>query len=480
MKPERIAFITVCLCLISPAPVSRASESEAGDDRSREASAAPQQAAERAGTAPAASAPIFVPRSRSAPQARIGGATRSAGSTPPAIEVLAPQSVGLTLESQPVLYWYLPEPTGHRIDLTVLNDASVPPLLETTIEPPKRAGVQRIRLADHDFTLAKGVDYQWYISIARDSESKDIAHVAGGGIVRIDAPAELARDLAAASEADRSYVLAKGGVWYDALDALSRRIDAAPENMQLRALRADLLEQVGLDEVARAERASAAAESERAKSSSVLLPVYSPPKPVRASYPRHLTGLGARGPRAPQPAFRVFALAPNHLGVTIREQPTLYWYLEQDSDIAVDFTLVDGKAANPLLEIAYPPPLRAGVHAVDLAEHGLRLETGITYEWTAALVMDERQVHPTISVGFVERRQPDPDLDRELAEAGAGGAVRVYATRGLWYEAFDDATRRIAASPSDPGLRLQRAALLYQVGLTPLADRERHTANTSP
>ena len=49
MKPERIAFITVCLCLISPAPVSRASESEAGDDRSRDALAAPQQGAERAG-----------------------------------------------------------------------------------------------------------------------------------------------------------------------------------------------------------------------------------------------------------------------------------------------------------------------------------------------------------------------------------------------------------------------------------------------
>jgi hypothetical protein len=215
-------------------------------------------------------------------------------------------------------------------------------------------------------------------------------------------------------------------------------------------------------------------------SDSVALPVYTPPKPVRGSYPRHLTGLGARSPGSPRPEFRVFALAPNHLGVTIREQPTLYWYLEQDSDIPVDFTLIDDKAADPLLEIAYPPPLRAGYHAVDLAEHGFRLETGVTYEWTAALVMNERQVHPTISVGFLERRQPDPGLDRELAEAGVGGAVRVFASRGLWYEAFDDATRRIAASPSDPSLRLQRAALLYQVGLTPVADRERHTANASP
>ena len=218
----------------------------------------------------------------------------------------------------------------------------------------------------------------------------------------------------------------------------------------------------------------------RSDSDSTALPIYTPPKPVRGSYPRHLTGLGARSPGSPHPEFRVFALAPNHLGVTIREQPTLYWYLEQDSDIPVDFTLIDDKAADPLLEIAYPPPLRAGYHAVDLATHGFRLQTGVTYEWTAALVMDERQIHPTISVGFLERREPDPGLDRELDEAGAGGAVRVYASRGLWYEAFDDATRRIAASPGDPDPRLQRAALLYQVGLTPVADRERRAANASP
>ena len=169
MKPERIAFITVCLCLISPAPVSRASESEAGNDRSRDALAAPQQGAER-------------------------------------------------------------------------------------------AGVQRIRLADYGLKLETGVDYHWFISIIEDAEQRAHERIAGGAIARIDVPADLVPKLATAGAAQRPFVLAEGGIWYDAVDVLSRRIAAAPGDTGLRGQRAALLEQVGLEEAARAERAIAAGE----------------------------------------------------------------------------------------------------------------------------------------------------------------------------------------------------------------------------
>jgi hypothetical protein len=44
-------------------------------------------------------------------------------------------------------------------------------------------------------------------------------------------------------------VLAEAGIWYDALDSLSMQIEAAPENENLRAQRAALLDQVGLEDV---------------------------------------------------------------------------------------------------------------------------------------------------------------------------------------------------------------------------------------
>jgi hypothetical protein len=475
MKGKRITIIAVFLCLITQAPACRADEDSTEGDRSREVRGAPEESAKPADTAAKGSVgpPIYVPPSRKAPRTRVGGATRSPLDTAPNIEVLAPPSIGLTLESEPVVYWYLPEPTGQRVALTVASDTSERPVLEARLDPPEHAGVHAIRLADHGLELEMDVDYEWFLSIAGDPDRRERDQFAGGSIARIEAPADLARKLATASEERRSHVLAEAGIWYDALHVLSQRIDAAPGDLELRRQRADLLAQVGLEKVARAERARAVQKPEQSDAGSVRLPVYSPPKPVRASYPRHLTGLGARGTGPGEAAFRLFALAPNHLGVTVREQPTFYWYLERDSDVPAEFTLVDVDGKEPLLKIAFPPPLSAGYHGVDLAEHGVRLETGTTYEWATALVPGGRQVHPTISVGFVERRPPDANLDRELADTDAAGAVHVYARHGLWYEALDDVSRRIAADPHDPAPRLQRAALLDQVGLTPVAEHAR-------
>jgi hypothetical protein len=112
---------------------------------------------------------------------------------------------------------------------------------------------------------------------------------------------------------------------------------------------------------------------------------------------------------------------------------------------------------------------------VDLSRHGVTLEPGQRYEWSVVLLGrdGERLAEPDISVGFLEYRPPDRALEAELAGAAAGGAVFTYARRGLWYEAFDDAQRRLTRDPADEAARLQAAALLEQVGLAPVAEDAR-------
>jgi hypothetical protein len=66
---------------------------------------------------------------------------------------------------------------------------------------------------------------------------EELDRVVGGGIQRVEPSAELDAKLAEAA------------IWYDALDSLSVQIDASPENENLRAQRAALFDQVGLENV---------------------------------------------------------------------------------------------------------------------------------------------------------------------------------------------------------------------------------------
>ena len=204
-----------------------------------------------------AAMPVFIPPNRGAPFTRLGGATRGAGTDDlPRIEALVPEEAGWTLEEQPVLYWYLSETTDVRVDLVVMSVDPMETLLETTLPPAEGAGIQRIRLADHGVKLEPGVSYQWLVKLVPDASDRSYDRVVGGGLERVTPSPELQQMLGEQS-ASSPHALAKAGIWYDAIDSISRQIDAAPGNRALWNQRAALLEQVGLPEVVLSEKAAA-------------------------------------------------------------------------------------------------------------------------------------------------------------------------------------------------------------------------------
>jgi hypothetical protein len=203
------------------------------------------------------------------------------------------------------------------------------------------------------------------------------------------------------------------------------------------------------------------------------VPVYKPPKPTRGSFPRNLTGAATRG-RGGADAPLVLALAPDHLGQTVNAQPNLYWFLEKDSETRVDFTLIDEESVSPLLEITMAGPLHGGVHTVRLADHGISLEPGRWYEWSVAVVAGGRDpAEDRISRGFITRVAMPPGLPQQLEERGPEQAVNLLAESGLWYDAITTLSLAIDGEQPEPPLRQARAALLEQVGLTPVAQRDR-------
>ena len=195
--------------------------------------------------------PIYTPRQKTTPRARVGGGLRGTDGKDPEIVALVPDHVGLTVKQAPSLNWFLSKPTSLPMRFTLIDTRSVKPLYEGPIPTPGHAGVQSINLKNLGLTLEPEVQYRWYISAIRnpDSPSQDI--VAGGIIERCEFSTclvEMEVDLAC----DRPSVLrnAVRGFWYDAMACLCELIDAKPSDQALRRQRAALLNQIGLHGVA--------------------------------------------------------------------------------------------------------------------------------------------------------------------------------------------------------------------------------------
>ena len=192
----------------------------------------------------------YRPPMRGAPASRVGGGSRGVGDATLELSVLAPDHTGLTIHSQPTLYWYLSKPANARLDVTVIDDKEIDPLLEHVVGVPKDAGIQHLDLATVGTTLEPGVEYRWFVAVIPDEKQRSNDLVASGTIQYTKPDTELEQSLAKADARNSASIYAEQGVWYDAVDAISRAIQQNPGDAGLRAQRAVLLEQVGLNEAA--------------------------------------------------------------------------------------------------------------------------------------------------------------------------------------------------------------------------------------
>jgi hypothetical protein len=195
---------------------------------------------------------------------------------------------------------------------------------------------------------------------------------------------------------------------------------------------------------------------------SVEAPVYKPP--LRGA-PGGRVGGGTRGTGAEQ-AFVLSVLAPNHTGLTVSEQPALFWFISKPSSYPVELTFVDPQKTEPLIEQRLDPPVAAGIHKVRLSDHGIRLAPGVPYQWYVAVVPDTaRRSKDILAGGTIERIASPADLAAKLSSAPKTQVPSLYAQAGLWYDALGALGDLIDQAPQDGSLRDQRSALLRQVGL---------------
>ena len=196
-------------------------------------------------------------------------------------------------------------------------------------------------------------------------------------------------------------------------------------------------------------------------------------KPPFRGAPRVRIGGGTRGMGDEQATLEV--LVPEHTGLTITAQPSLYWFTSGGSAARFEFALIDDEGINPLLEKTLDFAAEQGVQRLSLAEHGITLKPDQEYEWSVALVADPNQRSgDIISGGRIQRVEPSAALKSKLSGANKSQLASIYAEEGIWYDALASISDLIAADPGNASLRAQRAALLDQVGLAAAAEHDRN------
>ena len=193
--------------------------------------------------------------------------------------------------------------------------------------------------------------------------------------------------------------------------------------------------------------------------------VYQPPRGLGAPSAGRRVGGGTRGTNKSVPILSV--LAPGHTGLTVREQPDLYWFASDVVTNPVELTLTLEKGDSPLLEKRLPIPTHAGVQRVRLSDYGVKLIPGERYNWSIALVLDpKRRSKDVIAVGAIERVERAGLDQATLTASPTTESFYRFAADGLWYDAVMTISEMIDSAPGDSSLRKQRAELLDQVDLS--------------
>jgi hypothetical protein len=198
----------------------------------------------------------YVPPLRGAPASRVGGGTRGADDGELMVEVLAPEHTGWSGDAEPALFWYISAPARAKLEMSIIDDAAIDPLVEGALDPVTAPGIQRIELGERGVKLEPGIEYQWSVAVldAGGQRSNDV--VASGTVRYMPVDAELASRLESAEDGERVRLLAENGYWYDLIDTLAELIEKHPDDGVWRSRRSALLDQVGLAEIAAFERSS--------------------------------------------------------------------------------------------------------------------------------------------------------------------------------------------------------------------------------
>jgi hypothetical protein len=169
------------------------------------------------------------------------------------------------------------------------------------------------------------------------------------------------------------------------------------------------------------------------------------------------------------PKIKIVVLAPGNEGLTVKGQPSLWWYQSQQSrfkEVTFILTEMSGRPRERMrIDLKAMPK---GYNSLNLADPALNLDnvvlkSGVDYQWTIAVRSDEAGA----SVFNKIRRVDNPALEKLAVETPAeASTLKALSEAGNWYELFDSISRLARYFPDNEEALAARAKLIAQAKLT--------------
>ena len=202
----------------------------------------------------------FQPPKGGKPQQTVAGASRGAQCPLDSLNLDIPMtpllpiaSQALTTKSHPTMLVYVPQTSTTKAMLSVRDEnedydyqAIVPMVRE-------RAGIVSLTLPEDAPSLAIDREYQWSLILMCDDKLGPDSPVARGNIKRVAVDISLDSHLGDARTLENAAEYGKAGIWYDTVSILAQLKITKPQDREISSNWENLLKEVGLEKVAKAE-----------------------------------------------------------------------------------------------------------------------------------------------------------------------------------------------------------------------------------
>jgi hypothetical protein len=183
----------------------------------------------------------YIPPEVGTPSRRVGAGTRGVGDAMlPTITVIAPLTIGYTLQASPTLFWAIEKPVKYQIEISIFRPDREQPLFEKAFNIDK-AGVHSFSLKDAGVALEKNQSYEWFVALIKNPKNRNEDILTSGLIKYVDKSDNLQQCLSKNPIMYAAY--AQCGIWYDAIMELSDAIEKNPNDSILKEVKRNIFKQ---------------------------------------------------------------------------------------------------------------------------------------------------------------------------------------------------------------------------------------------